>query len=65
MFRFEFEFLTVHDFTFEEDDGVRVSNSGFEETSGIFGVIRSQNNESRNLAVPGGEALGVLSSNSS
>ncbi|KAI6756497.1 hypothetical protein HG531_014112 [Fusarium graminearum] len=59
------EALTIHQLVLENNDRVRVTDGGLQETLGILGAPGRNDLETGNAAVPGGVVLGVLSSNTS
>ena len=55
---------TIHELGLEADNGVIITNSGLEETLGILSIIRSNDLETGDGAIPSSKALRVLSSDS-
>ena len=53
-------FQLVHHFVFEEDHGIVVADSAFEQTLGIVGRGGNDDFQSGNMAQPGVQALAVL-----
>jgi hypothetical protein len=51
---------TVYEFVFKEDNRVGVANRSLEKALGILGIVRRQNFETGNRAVPSSKALRVL-----